>query len=169
MAHCDTKGILMTVADKKVVVIDYTLTNKDGQVLDKSENGQFAYLHGADNIIPGLENALAGKSTGDSFEVSVSPEEGYGQRDDNMVQTVSIDMFESADQVVVGQQFHAQSPEGHHIMITVTNVDGDQVTIDGNHPLAGQQLNFTGSVVEVRDATDQEIEHGHVHAHGHDH
>lgn len=159
----------MTIADKKVVVIDYELTDDNGQILDKSESGQFAYLHGADNIIPGLEKALSGKSAGDTFEVSVSPEEGYGERHENMVQTVSIDMFESPEQVVVGQQFHAQSPEGHTILITVTNVDGDQVTIDGNHPLAGMQLNFSGTVVDIRDATAQELEHGHVHAHGHDH
>lgn len=159
----------MTIADKKVVVIDYELTDDNGQILDKSESGQFAYLHGADNIIPGLEKALSGKSAGDTFEVSVSPEEGYGERHENMVQTVSIDMFESPEQVVVGQQFHAQSPEGHTILITVTNIDGDQVTIDGNHPLAGMQLNFSGTVVDIRDATAQELEHGHVHAHGHDH
>lgn len=159
----------MTIADKKVVVIDYELTDDNGQILDKSESGQFAYLHGADNIIPGLEKALSGKSAGDTFEVSVSPEEGYGERHENMVQTVSIDMFESPEQVVVGQQFHAQSPEGHTILITVANIDGDQVTIDGNHPLAGMQLNFSGTVVDIRDATAQELEHGHVHAHGHDH
>jgi len=159
----------MTIAAKKVVIIDYTLTDANGQILDKSTQGQFAYLHGADNIIPGLENALTGKSAGDNFEVTVSPEEGYGVRDDNKIQTVSIDMFESPEQVIVGQQFHAQSPDGHHIMITVTHIDGDQVTIDGNHPLAGQQLNFSGTVVGIRDATQQEIDHGHVHAHGHDH
>lgn len=159
----------MTIADNKVVFIDYTLTDDTGQELDKSENGQFAYLHGAENIIPGLEKALTGKNAGDTFDVSVSPEEGYGPRDENMMQTVSIDMFESPEQVVVGQQFHAQSPDGHTILITVTNVEGEQVTIDGNHPLAGRQLNFTGTVVDIRDATAQELEHGHVHAHGHDH
>lgn len=159
----------MTIADKKVVTIDYVLTDDSGQILDKSEDGQFAYLHGADNIIPGLENALAGKSAGDEFTVAVAPEEGYGHRDDSMAQTVSIEMFESADQVVVGQQFHAQSPEGQNVMITVTNIDGDQVTIDGNHPLAGMHLNFTGKVIDVRDATEQEMEHSHVHSQGHDH
>ncbi len=159
----------MTIADKKVVSINYVLTDDSGQILDKSENGQFTYLHGAENIIQGLENALTGKNAGDSFEVAVAPENGYGHRDDSMAQTVSMEMFESSEQVVEGQQFHAQSPEGHNIMITVTAIDGDQVTIDGNHPLAGKNLNFTGKVVDIRDATEQEMEHSHVHTHGHDH
>jgi len=160
----------MTIADKKVVILDYVLTDDAGQVLDQSENGQFAYLHGASNIIPGLENALAGKSAGDTFEVSVTPKDGYGERNDSMVQTVSIEMFESPEHVEVGQQFHAQSPDGGHIVITISHIDGDQVTIDGNHPLAGQQLNFKGTVVAVRDASVEELDHGHVHgAGGHHH
>jgi len=160
----------MTIADKKVVIIDYVLTDNDGKVLDQSKDGSFAYLHGANNIIPGLENALSGKSAGDSFEVSVEPKDGYGERNDSMTQTVSLEMFESTEHVQVGQQFHAQSPDGAHVMVTITAIDGDNVTIDGNHPLAGQQLNFKGSVVEVRDATDEELDHGHVHhGHGHDH
>jgi len=159
----------MTIADNKVVIIDYVLTDNDGQVLDQSENGEFAYLHGANNIISGLEQALTGKSPSDTFEVSVSPKEGYGERDESMIQAVPIDMFESPEHVVVGQQFHAQSPDGGHVMVTITKVDGDNVTIDGNHPLAGQQLNFKGTVVDIREATSEEIEHGHVHGHGHDH
>ena len=160
----------LLIGNNLVVSMHYKLTDDKGNVLDSSEGSDpLAYLHGAGNIIPGLENALTGKSAGDSFEVAVAPEEGYGQRDDSMKQTVSIEMFESPDQVVIGQQFHAQSPEGHTIMITVTNIDGDQVTIDGNHPLAGKHLNFTGKVVDIRDATEQEMEHGHVHTHGHDH
>jgi len=160
----------MTIADKKVVIIDYVLTNDEGQVLDQSENGDFAYLHGAYNIIPGLETALAGKKAGDEFEVSVLPKEGYGEIDANMVQTVSIEMFDSPEQVEVGNQFHAQAPDGQHILVTITGVDGDKVTIDANHPLAGQVLNFKGTIVEVRDASAEEIEHGHVHgAGGHHH
>ena len=159
----------MQISANKVVTLDYTLTDDAGQIIDQSQNGQFAYLHGADNIIPGLENALSGKTAGDSLNVTVAPEEGYGQREEALTQTVGIDMFESADQVQVGQQFHAQSPDGNTIVITVTNIDGDQVTIDGNHPLAGKALNFDVKIVDVRDATEQEIAHRHVHAHGHDH
>lgn len=159
----------MQISANKVVTLDYTLTDDAGQIIDQSQNGQFAYLHGADNIIPGLENALSGKTAGESLNVTVAPEEGYGQREDALTQTVGIEMFESTDQVQVGQQFHAQSPDGNTIVITVTNIDGDQVTIDGNHPLAGKALNFDVKIVDVRDATEQEIAHRHVHAHGHDH
>jgi FKBP-type peptidyl-prolyl cis-trans isomerase SlyD len=159
----------MSISANKVVTLDYTLTNDSGEILDQSNSGQFAYLHGANNIIPGLENALTGKTAGDNLNVKVSPDQGYGERDENLSQVVGIDMFETPDDVAVGMQFHAQSGDGHRIVITVTNVDGDQVTIDGNHPLAGVTLNFDVTVVEVRDATAQELEHKHVHAHGHDH
>lgn len=156
----------MTISENKVVAIDYVLTDNDGQILDQSDNGQFVYLHGAHNIIPGLEKALVGKNAGDTFDVSVSPEEGYGERNDTMLQTVSIEMFESPEHVVIGQQFHAQSPEGEHILITISHIEGDQVTIDANHPLAGQQLNFKGTVVDIRDATAEELQHGHAHGPG---
>ena len=159
----------MTISPDKVVTMDYTLTDDSGEVLDQSSNGQFAYLHGANNIIPGLENALTGKSAGDSLKVTVSPELAYGLQDENLVQVVGIDMFESADEIEVGLQFHAQSGEGGNIVITVTNIDGDQVTIDGNHPLAGKALTFDVTIVNVREATEQEMTHQHVHAHGHDH
>lgn len=159
----------MTISANKVVTLDYTLTDDKGEILDQSKNGQFAYLHGANNIIPGLENALTGKTAGESLNVKVSPEQGYGTRDENLSQVVGIDMFESPDDVQVGLQFHAQSGDGNRIVITVTKIEGDQVTIDGNHPLAGVILNFDVTVVDVRDATEQEISHQHVHAHGHDH
>lgn len=159
----------MTITVNKVVTLDYTLTDDSGEVLDQSRDGQFVYLHGASNIIPGLENALAGKAAGESLSVKVSPEQGYGQRDENLSQVVGIEMFESPDDVAVGLQFHAQSGDGNHLVITVTNIEGDQVTIDGNHPLAGKHLNFDVTVVAVRDATEQELAHRHAHAYGHDH
>ena len=159
----------MTISTNKVVTLDYTLTDDRGEILDQSSNGQFAYLHGANNIIPGLEDALTGKAAGDNLNVKVSPEQGYGMRDENLSQVVGIDMFESPDDVQVGLQFHAQSGDGNRIVITVTKIEGNDVTIDGNHPLAGVTLNFDVTVVDVRDATEQELEHKHVHAHGHDH
>lgn len=159
----------MTISANKVVTLDYTLTDDSGEILDQSRDGQFAYLHGANNIIPGLEDALTGKAEGDSLNVKVSPEQGYGVRDENLSQVVGIEMFESPDDVKVGLQFQAESADGKRIVITVTSIDGDQVTIDGNHPLAGVNLNFDVTVVNVRDATEQEISHQHVHAHGHDH
>lgn len=159
----------MTISANKVVTLDYTLTDDNGEILDQSQDGQFAYLHGANNIIPGLENALTGKAEGDSLNVKVSPEEGYGMRDENLSQVVGIEMFESSADVQVGTQFQAQSADGNRIVITVTKIDGDQVTIDGNHPLAGVNLNFDVKIVNVRDATEQEMSHQHVHTGGHDH
>ena len=156
----------MQIADKMVVTIDYPLKDDNGTVLDSSTEGNFAYLHGAHNIIPGLENALTGKSAGDEVEVSVSPAEGYGERNDSMIQSVPRDMFDSEQEIQVGMQFHAQSPEGEMIVVTVTDVADDDITVDGNHPLAGVNLNFGVKVVDVREASQEEIEHGHVHGPG---
>lgn len=156
----------MKIADNTVVTIDYELTDEDGNVLDSSEGGNFAYLHGASKIIPGLETALAGKSTGDRVSVAVSPEEGYGARDDSRLQAVPRDMFPSDTDIEVDMQFHAEGPDGEVLVVTVASVDGDQVTVDGNHPLAGVNLNFEVNVVDVRGATDEEIDHGHVHGPG---
>ena len=160
----------MQIEDKKIAVMNYTLTTDDGEVLDQSNDGSFAYLHGANNIIPGLENALLGKKAGDALNVKVSPEEGYGERNDEMVQVVGREMFETEAEIEVGMQFHAEGPDGHPIMITIAAIEGDDVTIDGNHPLAGVNLNFDVSIVEVRDASEEEISHGHVHGpDGHHH
>lgn len=156
----------MQIVNDKVVTIDYVLTDDQGNIIDRSEGGQFAYLHGAHNIIPGLEKALTGKTKGDRFNVAVSPEEGYGLRDESLTQVVPRNAFESPDDIAVGRQFHAQSPDGQPLVITVVAVAEDEVTIDGNHPLAGANLNFDISVVDVRDATAEELSHGHVHGPG---
>jgi len=160
----------MQVADKKVVTITYVLKDDKGVTIEAVPDGQdFAYLHGYQNIIPGLENALAGKTQGDELTVNVSPEEGYGPYDDNMVQTVDIALFGDAE-VKVGAQFAADSPEGEQFPVTVTKVENDKVTVDGNAPLAGQDLCFDVKILGVRDATEEEVSHGHVHSAGdHDH
>lgn len=159
----------MKVAKNTVVALDYTLTDDAGQILDQSRQGEFIYLHGAHNIIPGLENALTGKTIGDRLDVIVSPQEGYGERNMELTQVVPIDMFESVEEVTVGQQFHAQAGNGQPILVTVIAVDEGNVTIDGNHPLAGKQLHFDVTVVNVREASQEEIDHGHVHMPGHSH
>lgn len=160
----------MQIANDVVVSIEYTLTDDQGTVIDSSVGGEpLTYLHGAGNIIPGLEGALEGKKVGDSFKVSVSPAEGYGEKDEGLLQVVPRGMFQGVDQVEVGMQFHAQTDHGMQV-ITVAGVEGDNVTVDGNHPLAGQNLNFDVKVVDIRAATGEELEHGHVHgAGGHHH
>ena len=160
----------MQIEDKKIVVMNYTLTTDEGEVLDKSTDGRFAYLHGADNIISGLEKALTGKKTGDNLTVKVAAEDGYGMRNDEMVQVVGREMFESDAELEVGTQFHAEGPDGQPIMITIAAIDGDDITIDGNQPLAGVNLNFDVSIIDIRDASEEEIAHGHVHGpDGHQH
>ncbi len=156
----------MVIADQKVVSIHYTLTNDDGQVLQESTGGEpLSYLHGTGNIIPGLETALSGKSEGDKLNVSVEPEQGYGVRNDALIQELPRNVFEGIEEIQEGMQFQAHSEQGTRV-ITVTKVDGDQITVDANHPLAGQTLNFEVEVDSVRDATEEEIAHGHVHKDG---
>ena len=156
----------MQIENQKVVTLHYKLTDDKGAVIDQSSDGSFAYLHGANNIIPGLEDALTGKTTGDKFDVSIDPEQAYGARNEAMLQEVPREMFESGADIQVGTQFHAQGPNGETLVVTVVEIRDDKVVVDGNHPLAGVALNFDVEVVDVRDATAEEIEHGHVHGAG---
>lgn len=153
----------MQVAANKVVAIHYTLTNGEGQVLDSSQGGNpLFYLHGHNNIIPGLEKQLEGCSVGDDFEVAVEPAEGYGERDDNLKQQVPREAFQGVESIEPGMQFQTDGPGGA-MVVTVTEVEEATVTIDANHPLAGVALNFKGSIESVRDAREEEVEHGHPH------
>jgi FKBP-type peptidyl-prolyl cis-trans isomerase SlyD len=160
----------MKIAHEKVVSIHYTLTNAEGKVLDSSAgNPPLAYLHGFGNIIPGLENALEGKESGERLSVTVQPEEGYGARDEQLVQAVPRSAFQGAPEIKPGMQFQAQGPQGVRLVV-VTQVTEDLVTVDANHPLAGQTLHFEVEVAEVREPTSEELEHGHVHGpDGHHH
>lgn len=156
----------MQIADKKVALIHYTLTSVDGEVLDSSEGAEpLAYIHGLGNIVPGLEKELTGKQTGDKVNVEVSPEEGYGEINDELIQEVDRSAFDGVDTIGVGMRFMAQTAWGQQPVI-VTAVSDDTVTVDGNHPLANQTLKFDVEVVEVRDATEEELEHGHAHGVG---
>ncbi len=161
----------MQIENNRVVSIAYTLKDDDDNVIDQSSDGSFCYLHGASNIIPGLEDALAGKAAGDELSVTIPPEQGYGVRDDARVQDVPRNMFPAEQEIQPGMQFHAQGPDGQSIVVLVTKADDATVTVDGNHPLAGVQLNFDVKVMDIRDATAEELEHGHVHGpdgHAHD-
>ncbi|OPZ71818.1 MAG: FKBP-type peptidyl-prolyl cis-trans isomerase SlyD [Verrucomicrobia bacterium ADurb.Bin474] len=154
----------MKIAQDTAVTIDYTLRNDDGDILDQSTGGTpLVYLHGHGNIIPGLEAALAGHSAGDSCSVRIDPEQAYGLADQALIQVVPRDRFQGVDALEVGMQFRAQTSQGP-ITITVTSIEGNEVTVDGNHPLAGVFLNFDVIVREVREATSEEIDHGHIHS-----
>ncbi len=159
----------MKIENNAVIEMHYTLTNKTGEQLDSSVGQQpLAYLHGAGNIIPGLENALTGKSAGDKLTVTIEPEDAYGTRDDEKIQVVGKEMFTGIDNMEVGMQFQADSSAGPAI-VTIAKIDGDEITIDGNHPLADEQLTFDVEVIEVRPATETELEHGHIHGEACDH
>lgn len=157
----------MQIAENAVVVIDYTLKDDEGNVIDSSEGKQgLAYLHGAQNIIPGLENALAGKAVGDSLQVTIPPEEGYGMHDTSKIQPVDKAMFEGAGDLAVGMDYYAQGPDGEMLTITIVEITDEHVVVDGNHPLAGKNLHFDVTVTDVREPSAEELEHGHVHGPG---
>ncbi|MDQ3204933.1 MAG: peptidylprolyl isomerase [Pseudomonadota bacterium] len=150
----------MEIADGVVATIRYTLTNTAGEVIDQSpDDAPLSYLHGAGNIIAGLEDALAGRTTGDTLQVDVDPDDGYGPRHDGLVQTVPRSAFEGVETLELGMQFEARTDQGP-LLVTVAKVDDEQVTIDGNHPLAGQKLHFDVEVKDVRPATADEQEQG---------
>ncbi len=160
----------MEIAADAVVLIHYTLKDDDGKVLDSSAGGEpLAYIQGHGNLVPGLEKALEGKTNGAALAVTLTPEEGYGKRNDALVQRVPKRSLQGSGEIRKGMQFRAQTDEGLRVF-TVTAVVGDMVSLDGNHPLADRTLHFDVQVVEVRGATAEELEHGHVHgAGGHHH
>lgn len=154
------------IADQKVVSLNFTVKDADEQIIDSSEGGSpLVYLHGQNNIIPGLEAALQGKAIGDEFDVTIEPAEGYGDYNEEILQVMPREAFQGVETIEPGMVFTAQTQSGP-VQLAVTKIEGEDVTVDPNHPLAGKTLNFTGSVLEVRDATEEEIAHGHVHGEG---
>lgn len=154
----------MEIADARVASIHYTLTDDAGQVIDKSPEQQpLQYFHGAGNIVPGLEKALAGKQPGDTLKVDVKPEEAYGVRNEQLVQVVPRTAFQGVEKVEPGMQFQARSERGP-LLVTVMEANDEQVKIDGNHPLAGRNLHFDVKVADVREASEEEKQNGQVKA-----
>ena len=156
----------MSISQDQVVSIHYTLRDDAGEVIDRSADGEpLSYLHGRGNLIPGLERELTGRKAGDRLRVKIAPGEGYGEYDQQLVQRVPRRALNGIDNVRVGMRLHAQTAEGPRA-VTVTQVSGDLVTLDGNHPLAGKNLNFEVEIAAVRPATAEELAHGHVHGPG---
>lgn len=156
----------MHIAEHKVVSINYTLTDPSGAVLDSSTQGDpLVYIHGLGQLITGLENALTGKAAGDAFKVTVAPQDAYGLRDEALKQIVPRDRFEFDADIQVGMRFQSPTDDGEEF-VTVTHVDNQNITVDANHPLAGVRLTFDVEVVAVRDASAEELSHGHVHGPG---
>lgn len=156
------------ITSNKVVTIHYTLRNDAGEVLDSSDGGDpLAYLHGAGNIVPGLEAQLEGKATGDKLVAVVEPKDGYGEKSGPGAQTIPLSAFEGIE-VKPGMTFVVEDDDGEQMPLRVLEVHSDHVTVDTDHPLAGETLHFTVEIVDVRDATAEELLHGHVHD-GHDH
>jgi len=156
----------MNIEKNAVVAIDYTLTDNDGVVIDTSTSREpLKYLHGTGALIPGLEKELVGEVVGDKLDIAIKPEEGYGMRNEEMLQTVPREHFGHVPDLQVGMQFQANSEQGP-IMVTIMEVTDKDVKVDGNHPLAGVVLNFKVEVKEVRAASAEELDHGHVHGAG---
>ena len=156
----------MQIGERTVASFHYTLTNDAGTVIDTSaDRAPLTYLHGAGNIVPGLEKEMNGRKAGDVFKVVVAPDEGYGMPNPMMIQVVPKEAFQGVDTLEVGMEFQAQTPQGP-MSVAIAKIEGDEVTVDGNHPLAGQTLHFAIEVTDVRDASLEELSHGHVHGEG---
>lgn len=155
---------MSSIANDHVVEIHYSLKLDTGEVVDTTDGLKpLAYIHGKKNIVPGLEKALAGKKVGDSFKVTIAPHEAYGVKNPELVKVVTKDQFKNADDIKIGMQFRVPSERGHGMLVEIVNIDGDQVTLDANHPLAGQDLHFDVNVISIRPATEEEATHGHLH------
>lgn len=156
----------MKLEQDKVGLFHYVLKDKDGNQLDASQETPLAYVHGYQNLIPGLEKELAGKAVGDKFSVTVPANEAYGERDENMVQAgIPKNLFQGVENLEVGMRFEAQSEQGVH-SVEVIEIEDETVTVDANHPMAGKDLTFDIEISGIRDATEEELEHGHAHGDG---
>lgn len=159
----------MPVEKDHAVFFHYELRDDAGELLDSSEGANpLGYLHGHRNIISGLERSLEGRSVGDKFVVTLEPKDAYGDWDEDRLDTVSRSSLASVDNLEVGMVLQATFDEGEEL-VTVTEVGDDEVTLDSNHPLAGERLTFDVEITEIRPATAEELSHGHIHAHGHHH
>ncbi|WP_319560013.1 peptidylprolyl isomerase [Marispirochaeta sp.] len=159
----------MKISQDTVVSIDYILNDGEGNLLEKSDSDEnFAYIHGNGQLPAKLEEALEGKETGAKVKVGMTAEEGFGDRDENQIISVPRDRFPEGEEIVNGLQVEAETDNGHQIF-TVIEVQDNSVTLDGNHPYAGVDLDFDVTITDVRAATEEELDHGHVHTGDHHH
>jgi len=155
-----------TITAHKAVDIHYILTNQAGEEIDSSLREEpLPYIHGTEALVPGLEKELEGKTVGDKIVVSVAPAEGYGEINPDFKQTVKRDLFQFEGEIEIGMRFEAEAEHGIEL-VTVVGLDEEHIIIDANHPLAGETLNFDVEIMAIRDATAEELEHGHVHGAG---
>lgn len=161
---------MSVVAKDKVVLLTYVCTDESGEVVDSSGSEVFAYLHGHGGTVKGLEDHLDGKQVQEGFDVTLTPEEAYGERKDGWPQAVPKREFPKKMQIRKGMPFRAPGSDGNSAVLWVTDIRGSRVFVDANHPLAGKTLRFTGEIQGLREPTASELEHGHAHgAHGHRH
>lgn len=160
----------MKIQKNTVVSADFRLYDRDGQLIDSSDaNGALVYLHGAEQLLPALEAALENRAVGDELSVELSAEQAFGERDDTLVDRAPRENFPGIDHIEPGMRFQTEMDDGSQMVVIVTEVDEEWVTVDGNHELAGMDLRFDLKVVEVRAASDEEVAHGHVHGPDDDH
>lgn len=154
----------MKIASQCVVAIHYTLTDQQGQELDSSRGQDpLTYLHGMQGLIPGLERELEGREPGDQFQATVQPEEAYGEVNPQLVQDVPLEVLDGIENLHVGMALQSKAPDGSVQNLRVDAIGAETATLNANHPLAGAVLNFEVSVESVREATAEELEHGHAH------
>jgi FKBP-type peptidyl-prolyl cis-trans isomerases 2 len=159
-------GPWMQITAGKVVLFDFVLRDADQEVIeDSSESGPLAFIQGAGQVVPGLEAAMEGRRAGEEFTVVVQPEDGYGLIDQDAIQVISREQVEGED-FEVGAMLITQGEDGEPAPVFVKRIEGDEITIDGNHPLAGEELHFSVTIRDVRDATPEELSHGHAHGEG---
>ena len=157
----------MQIADNKVVKLHYTLKNPQGGLIESSVGQEpLEYIHGVGTLISGLEAALVGKAKGDKVSVVVKPADGYGERDEELVEIVKKAEFEPEEELTLGKEFQYDDEDGNIFHVRITKIDTEDITVDGNHPLAGQTLHFEVEILDVREATAEELDHGHVHGEG---
>ncbi|HED33292.1 MAG TPA: peptidylprolyl isomerase [Gammaproteobacteria bacterium] len=155
----------MKIIADKAVILNYTLNDSEGKLIDECKDASFIYLHGHGNIIPGLESALEGRGAGETFDLVIEPADAYGEYNPAITQVIDRAAF-GGEKIEVGMQFNAEGDDGHPVLITISEINGEEITIDGNPPLAGVTLHYNVEVMDVRDATEEELNHGHIHAHG---